>query len=104
MICRCEVDVPTADGHHLESRAGRQVQHQIGDSLQKPVEHLRQRIDRLAGHVQIAQRVTASGLGGITGDVRRADFGRQSDHEPPEQIVQTRGLRHFVQQPIQSLK
>lgn len=103
VVGRREVDVPTADGHHLEGRAGRQVQHQVGDGLQERVEHPRQRVDRLAGHVQVAQRVPASGLGGVAGAVSRAHLGRQGDHEPPQQVVQTRGARHFVQQPVQRL-
>jgi len=104
VVGRREVDVPTADGHHLEGRAGRQVEHQVGHGLQEPVEHPRQRVDGLAGHVQVAQRVPTPGLGGVAGAVSRADLGRQGDHEPPQQVVQTRGTRHFVQQPVQRLR
>lgn len=33
VIGRCEIDVPTPDGHHLKRRSGRQVKHEIRDGL-----------------------------------------------------------------------
>lgn len=33
VIGRREIDVPTADSHHLQGGPGRQVQHQIGNGL-----------------------------------------------------------------------
>lgn len=103
VIGRGEVDVPTADGHHLQGGPRGQVQHQVGHGLQEPVEHFRQGVDGLAGQVQVTERVPTPGLRGVGGAVHRADFGRQSDHEPPQEVVQTRRLRHLVQQPVQGL-
>lgn len=98
-----ETDVPTPDGHHLQGRAGRQVEHQVWDGLQERVEHLRQRADRLAGQVQVTERMPAPGIGRIRGGggcgggpVGRAHLGRQRDHEPPQQVVQARRPGHLV--------
>lgn len=72
--CR-EIDVPTANGHHLQGRSRRQVKHQVGDCLQELVEYLGKWIDGLASQVQVTQRMSTSWVGGVGGPVDRADFG-----------------------------